>query len=159
MTWLKGWLVSVFGMSKLQAGLLAMVGLIGGTLAHLLGGWDTAVAVLVLLMAVDFLSGCILAGVFKRSGKSESGAYDSKAGYKGIMKKVTILLAVMACAAFDRFLGEAAFVRDAVVIAWIFNEFWSFVENTALMGVKWPSAVLNALEQVKTSKLGKQDEA
>lgn len=45
-------------------------------------------ATLCIVMAVDYITGWIVAGVFKNSEKSESGGLSSSAGFKGLAKKV-----------------------------------------------------------------------
>ena len=49
-------------------------GVIGGMIASALGGWDGALATLLGFMAVDYVTGLLVAGVFHRSDKSDSGA-------------------------------------------------------------------------------------
>ena len=121
----------------------------GSVLAHLLGGWDTGVQVLITLMAIDYVCGLLVAGYFKKSGKSENGALDSRAGYAGLMKKMGILLAVLLSAALDRYLA-IDFARNAVILFYILNEALSVIENLAIMGVPFPDRIKNALEQMKT---------
>ena len=71
---------------------LAAVAAIGSAVAHSLGGWDAAMKVLVAMMASDYITGVLLAMVWQRSNKSATGALDSKAGFKGLIKKGMILL-------------------------------------------------------------------
>jgi hypothetical protein len=52
----------------------------GSFLARTLGGWDTALQTLIILMAIDFVTGLLIAGVWQKSSKSETGALESKAG-------------------------------------------------------------------------------
>ena len=53
----------------------AITGFLGGLLATALGGWDAAVTALLIFMAVDYLSGSIVALVFHRSSKTDTGSY------------------------------------------------------------------------------------
>ena len=69
----------------LKDGICAGIGIIGSTIAALFGGWDAALVTLVIFMAVDYITGLLVAGVFHRSGKSESGALESYAGGKGLL--------------------------------------------------------------------------
>ena len=50
------------------------VGLIGGVIASLYGGWDAALQTLIIFMAIDYITGLIVAGVFHASPKTETGA-------------------------------------------------------------------------------------
>lgn len=122
-----------------------LVGLAGGTIAAALGGWDTTLQVLIICMAIDFLSGAILALVFQKSPKSPSGGYSSSIGAKGFFKKCAILLGVVVCCQIDKLIGTD-FARDAGCIGFAFNEILSIVENLGLMGVPMPKKVMKALD-------------
>ena len=124
---------------------LAALAALGTFVANALGGWDAALQVLIGLMAADYVTGLIVAGVFKRSGKSETGALESRAGFKGLVRKCTILMLVWVATMLDRLTG-AAYIRTAVCLFFIGNEGLSILENTALMGVPYPAFIKNALE-------------
>ena len=124
------------------------LGVAGAALAAAFGGWDTALMALVVCMAVDYLSGSIVALVFHKSNKSETGAYTSAYGLKGLCKKGLMLLFVLVAVQMDRVLG-ADYVRDAVCIGFCSNEVLSIVENLGLAGVPMPQAVVKALEQLQ----------
>ena len=63
--------------------LTAGVGALGGLMSWLYGGFGDAMLVLIVFMALDYMTGLIVAGVFHKSSKSETGALESKAGWKG----------------------------------------------------------------------------
>ena len=48
----------------------AVIGIIGATITSLFGGWDTALSTLLIFMAIDYVTGLIVAGVFKKSPKT-----------------------------------------------------------------------------------------
>jgi toxin secretion/phage lysis holin len=123
-------------------------GMIGAAIAAAFGGWDTALIALVICMAVDYISGSIVALVFHNSRKTASGAYNSAYGLKGLCKKVLMLLFVVVAVQTDRLLG-ADYVRNAVCIGFCVNEIISIVENLGLAGVPLPKAVMKALEQLQ----------
>ena len=50
------------------------MGLIGGVICAAFGGWDASLAALLIFMGIDYGSGLVVAGVFHKSTKSESGA-------------------------------------------------------------------------------------
>ena len=60
-----------------------IIGIVGGAIATAFGGWDTALAALVTFMAIDYITGLMVAGIFHTSPKTESGALESLAGWKG----------------------------------------------------------------------------
>lgn len=125
-----------------------ILGIIGSTIAALFGGWDTAVVTLMIFMAIDYITGLIVAGVFHKSQKSESGALESHAGWKGICKKGVTLLVVLIACRLDMLIGTT-FIRDAVIIAYVANETISIIENAGLMGIPIPAAITRAIEVLK----------
>ena len=73
------------------------VGFAAGLLSWLVGGFDTPVLALVVCMAVDYVTGLLVAGVFHSSPKTASGGLDSRVGWKGLARKfVTMLMVVVA---------------------------------------------------------------
>ena len=126
-----------------------VLGLAGSMLAAAFGGWDTALIALVICMGVDYISGSIVALVFHNSRKSETGAYNSTYGLKGLCKKGLMLLFVIVAVQVDRLMGSE-YVRDAVCIGFCTNEVLSIVENLGLAGVPMPQAVVKALEQLQS---------
>lgn len=123
----------------------AAIGAAGGVIASLLGGWDAALATLVICMAVDYATGLIVAGVFHASKKSESGALESHAGWKGLFRKGMTLLIVLIACRMDMLLG-VSYIRDAAIIGFVANELISIVENAGLMGLPLPAVITNAID-------------
>jgi len=138
---------------KLKDLFVAVIGAIGAFIARLFGGWDAAMTTLVIFMGVDYLMGLIVAGVFKRSGKSENGALDSRAGFKGLLKKSVILLVVLVAYRLDLVLGST-FIKDAVIIGYIANETISIIENAGLMGIPIPDVIKKAIDILKKKSDG-----
>lgn len=128
--------------------LCTAVGIVGAATAWAFGGWDTALAALLICMGVDYVSGSMVALVFHKSRKTPTGAYNSAYGLKGLCKKGLMLLFVVVAVQADRLLG-ADYVRDAVCIGFSINEILSIVENLGLAGVPLPKAVTKALEQLQ----------
>ncbi len=112
--------------------------------------------VLVALMAADYLTGVLVAAVWQRSRKTESGALDSKAGYIGLLKKGMILLVVWLGVLLDNALGET-YIRMAIMLFFVGNEGLSLLENLGLMGVLFPAFLERALEALR-EKQGRQQE-
>lgn len=127
---------------------LAALATAGTFIANGLGGWDAALMVLIYFMAADYLTGFLVAAVFKRSPKSAAGALESRAGFKGLVRKGVVLLFVFLAALLDKLAG-ADYIRTAVCLFFIGNEGLSILENTALMGVPYPAFIKNALEAMK----------
>ena len=133
---------------NIKNGVLAAVAVAGSALANVLGGWDAALKVLVAFMAADYITGVLVAALWQRSNKSETGALDSKAGFKGLCKKGMILLLVWLGVLLDEAIG-AAYIRTAVVLFFIGNEGLSLLENLGLMGVPFPAVLKNMLEALR----------
>ena len=125
------------------------LGVVGGFISSLFGGWNAALTTLLIFMGIDYVTGLIVAGVFKKSKKSESGALESLAGWKGLCRKGVTLLIVLVASRLDVALGSS-FVKDAVVIAFTANETISIVENAGLMGIPIPAVITKAIDVLKS---------
>lgn len=124
------------------------VGVVGSFIASLFGGWDAALITLIIFMGIDYLTGLIVAGVFHTSPKTENGALESRAGWKGLCRKGVTLLVVLVACRLDVVIGSN-FIRDAAIIAFIANETLSIIENAGLMGVPIPAVIVKAVEVLK----------
>ena len=120
-------------------------GVVGSAIASLFGGWDAGLSTLLILMCVDYMSGLVVAGVFKKSTKTRTGALESKAGWKGLCRKCMTLVFILISYRIDLLIGVNC-IRDAVVIAFSTNELISIVENAGLMGIKLPAILNNAID-------------
>lgn len=130
-----------------------VTGLVGGIITTLLGGWTYGMTTLVIFMAVDYISGLIVAGVFKKSKKTDSGALESRAGWEGLCRKGMALLIVLVAYRLDLLIGTN-YIRDAVVIAFCANEAISLVENAGLMGLPLPDVITKAIDVLTKKKKG-----
>lgn len=134
--------------NAVKNGVLAALAAVGSWIANALGGWDASMQVLVALMVADYLTGVLVAAVWQRSSKSETGALDSKAGFRGILKKCAILLLVWIGVLLDNATG-VNYIRMAVVLFFVGNEGISLLENLGLMGVPFPAFLKRALEALR----------
>ena len=123
------------------------VGTVGGFIAYLLGGWETAIQTLVCFMLIDYLTGIMLA-VLNKSKKSAQGGLDSWAGLKGIFKKVGMLIVVIVANRLDVMAGTDV-IRNGCIIILIANEGLSIIENLGTMGVPVPKILINFIEALK----------
>ncbi len=124
--------------------LCAAFGALTALITTAFGGWDGAMTTLFLFMAIDYLSGLILAGIFHRSDKTKTGTLSSAVGFRGLCKKGMELLVVLIAARLDLLLGSD-FLRDAVCVGFLVNELLSIVENAGAMGVPIPAALRRAI--------------
>ncbi len=120
------------------------IGAVGAGISSAFGGWTSAMTTLVIFMLIDYITGIIVAGVFKRSEKTSSGALESRAGFKGLCRKGVMLLIVLVACRLDIELNSS-YIRDAVCIAFTVNEAISITENAGLMGVPIPAMIRRAV--------------
>ena len=133
---------------NLKGSAFTAIGVMGAFIANMLGGWDTALQTLCIFMVVDYITGLIVAGVFHKSGKTSTGALQSNACWKGLLKKGMTLLIILVAEQLDLVTGTT-FVRDGAIIAYTVNECLSIIENAGLMGIPIPNVLVEAMELLK----------
>lgn len=133
--------------------IITIIGIVGSFIASLFGGWDAGLATLLIFMGIDYVSGLVVAGVFHKSNKTESGALESKAGWKGLCRKCMTLLFVLIAYRLDLAIG-VDYIRNAVIIGFMANELISIVENAGLMGLPLPDAINKAIDVLTEQKEG-----
>ena len=119
----------------------AVMAFIGTSLVYLIGGLDVAMACLLVAIALDYISGMIKA--------YECKVLSSKIGFRGILKKVGVLLVVMLAVLIDRVTGETGAIRTLVIYYFVANEGLSIVENLAEAGIPIPKSIKKALKALK----------
>lgn len=127
---------------------ISVVGIIGGFIANLFGGWTSDLGTLIIFMGIDFAMGIALAVFFKNSNKTDTGTLSSEAGFKGLCKKGIMLLIVLVAHRLDITLG-LNYIKTAVIIGFIANELISIIENAGLMGLPIPSVITSVIDVLK----------
>ena len=95
---------------------LAMLAAVGSAVAQALGGWDVALKVLICFMALDYVTGWLVAAVWHKSAKSKTGArWTPRPATRGLVKKGIMLALVWMAALLDQ-ATHSDFVRDAVCL-------------------------------------------
>lgn len=122
-----------------------IMGMIGGFLTLFLGGWDSCLISLTIFVVIDYVTGIILAGIFHKSVKTESGTLSSIVGWKGICKKAMTFVIVVVANQLDIIL-KTDYIRYTTIIGFLANELISIVENVGLMGVPLPKVILRAFD-------------
>ena len=130
--------------TKFKAALAAVL----AAMTALWGWFGWLVLAWVGCMAIDYITGLVVAGVFHASPKTKTGALESKAGWKGLIRKGETLLIVLVACQLDAVIG-GSFVRDAAIIGFSANEAISIVENAGLMGLPIPAAITKAIDILK----------
>lgn len=134
------------------------LGVVGSAIASAFGGWDAGLVTLIIFMAVDYLSGLLVAGVFHKSSKTDTGALESKTCWKGLCRKCMTLIFVLVAYRLDLVIGTS-YIRDAVIIAFIANELISIVENAGLMGSPMPEVITKAIDILQKKADSKKAES
>lgn len=138
---------------NIKEGICTGIGVIGSIIVSAFGGWDTGLVTLLIFMGIDYFSGLVVAGVFHKSNKTESGALESKAEWKGLCRKCMTLLFVLIAYRLDLAIG-VDYIRNAVIIGFMANELISIVENAGLMGLPLPDAINKAIDVLTEQKEG-----
>lgn len=134
-----------------------ILGVIGSFIASLFGGFDAGMITLIIFMIVDYVTGLIVAGVFKNSTKTETGALESRAGWKGLCRKGVTLLIVLIAYRLDLLIGTN-YIRDAVIIGFCANEAISIIENAGLMGIPLPAVISKAIDLLTKKSNSEREE-
>lgn len=127
---------------------LAVIATAGTIIAEALGGWDDALKTLMILMGVDYVTGVLCAVVWHKSPKTPSGAFDSRAGLKGLIRKGGILLVVYIATRIDLLTGSSI-TRTAVILFFTANDGFSVIENLGIMGVPMPQIVKDSFAALR----------
>ena len=140
-------------MEKMFNWISVAAGCIGGVAAKIWGGWDTLLYVLVGLIVIDYLTGLIKAVYTKQ--------LSSEIGFKGLCKKVMILLVVAMSNLIEMVVGDSLAVREIVTMFFIANEGLSLLENAAVVYPGMPQKLKDILLQLrdKGNGGGTDDEA
>ena len=117
-------------------------------------GIDFSIKTLLLVMTIDYVIGISLAII--GSSKHGDGKLSSKIGYKGLIKKITILLLVGLGAIIDDYLVASGisfeYIKDISIVAFIINEVVSIVENSRLAGLEIPDIFTKIIEFLNIKK-------
>ena len=125
----------------------AAVASIGGYLGYFVGGVDGLMTALLIFMVLDYITGLMCAIADKK--------LSSAVGFKGICKKVLILMLVGVAHIVDlHVVGTGDALRSAVVCFYLSNESVSMLENAAHLGLPIPEKLKSVLAQLH----GRDDE-
>lgn len=112
----------------------------GGILGWYLGGLDGFLHALIVFVALDYLTGVIVAIMEKK--------LSSEIGFKGILKKVLIFVLVGIGNMVDvHLLKNGSAIRTAVIFFYLSNEGISILENCSKAGLPIPDKLKAVLEQ------------
>lgn len=122
------------------------IGIAGGAAAQIMGGFDAMIYALVLLMALDYVTGVIKGIYFKK--------LSSEAGFRGILKKVLILIMVALANTVQQLIGVDAAIRETVIMFYAANEAISILENVAEVMPNMPKGLKETLLRLRSASEG-----
>lgn len=129
----------------MKATFYTFVGVTGAYLTHFFGGIDTLLRVTCFMLVFDYITGVIVAVVFRNSPKSATGGVNSMVGFRGICKKVVMLGMIGVANHLDIALGTD-YIRAGVMYTFIANETISIIENAGCMGIPIPGILRKAID-------------
>ena len=136
-----------FSIDIIWAKVQAAVAAIGGYLGYFVGGVDGLMTALLIFMVLDYITGLMCAIADKQ--------LSSAVGFKGICKKVLILMLVGVAHIVDlHVVGTGDALRSAVVCFYLSHESVSMLENAAHLGLPIPEKLKSVLAQLH----GREDE-
>ncbi len=119
--------------------LTIIVGTVGGCVASYLGGYDLLLRSLITFIVIDYLSGLLKATYNKQ--------LNSDVGFKGILKKVMILLVVAMSYSLSVVINMD--FRSYIIMFFIANEGISILENAGEF-LPIPKQLIDLLEKLKS---------
>ena len=138
----------------MKTAVCSIAGVVGSSVAYMFGGFDEAIITLLIFMGIDYVTGILVAGVFHNSTKSETGSLESRAGWKGLIRKCMTLLFVIIANRLDMQIGSN-YIRDGVCIGFMVNELISIIENAGLMGIQLPEIFIKSIDILKGKEVDK----
>ena len=130
-----------FSIDIIWAKIQMAVAAIGGWLGYFLGGMDGLMIALIIFMVLDYITGLMCAVIDKK--------LSSAVGFKGICKKVLILMLVGVANVVDiHIVGTGSALRSAVICFYLSNEGVSMLENAAHLGLPVPDKLKSILSQL-----------
>ncbi len=124
-----------------------VVGIFGGVFAWAFGAWDKLLCALITLIILDYITGLLKGWYTKR--------LSSEIGFKGIAKKIVILIMVVTANVLQTVIGDKIMLREIVIMFFIANEGLSLLENCAeINGGNIPKKLKDVLLQLR----GKSEE-
>ena len=137
-------------MSKIQIIIDSIAGAVGAVLGFMYGEGTGLFWTLIAFMALDYISGVIVAIIEKR--------LLSEVGFRGLAKKFLILVFVAVGHIADTYiLGGTPAAMSAVMLFYIANEGISIIENAAALGLPVPKKLTSIMEQIR-NKSESEDE-
>lgn len=123
---------------------------LGGYLGWFLGGLDGFMYALIVFVAIDYITGVMVAVLEKK--------LSSEIGFRGIFKKILIFVLVGIGHIIDiNVIRTGSIVRTTVIFFYLSNEGISILENSSRIGLPIPKKLKEVLEQINKEEESKDD--
>ncbi|WP_135553248.1 phage holin family protein [Paenibacillus cymbidii] len=133
---------AAIGTSGKETFIGGMIAAAGTAVSAWLGGWDTAIKLLLTLMVADYVSGVL--------GAWKTKSVNSEVMFWGGIRKGVVMAVILLAVQLDQLVGNSAPIfRTIALYFYIGREGLSVVENFGVLGVKLPAAVTKRLEQLQ----------
>lgn len=119
---------------------------VGTICSHLFGNWSNLWEAILLLMALDYITGLLSAWL------NPNKKLDSRKGWRGLAKKAVIVIIIMVAHIADIVFNQGTITRDVAIMFYIANEGLSILENATNCGVPVPTKLKNNLAQYAKQK-------
>lgn len=137
-------------MSKFQIIIDSIAGAVGAVLGFMYGEVSGLFWALIAFMALDYITGVIVAIIEKR--------LSSEVGFRGLAKKFLILVFVAVGHIADTYiLGGTPAAMSAVMLFYIANEGISIIENATALGLPVPKKITGLMEQIRNKSESEEE--
>lgn len=123
-----------------QIAVNSSAGFIGSIIAYLFGEWSQMLMLFFFVIIMDYLTGVMAAIVEKN--------LSSAVGYKGLIKKFSMVLLVVLAHQLDKFTGQSI-IMTGTIFFFIANELISITENYGRIGLPLPPEIKNVIKMLK----------
>jgi toxin secretion/phage lysis holin len=117
----------------------------GGVLGWLFGGFDSLIYAVIAFVAIDYITGVLVAIQNKK--------VSSEIGFKGISKKVMIFLLIAIGNIIDKYIiTTGSTLRTMLIMFYLSNEGISIIENAGNIGLPLPQKLKDVIQQFSSDK-------
>ena len=110
-------------------------------MSYVYGDMNGLIIALFVVIVLDYITGLVKAGILHE--------LSSEIGFKGILKKMLILLVVAMAHVIDSCVGSGETWRNIAIVFYICNEGISILENTVACGLPVPVKLREILESIE----------
>jgi toxin secretion/phage lysis holin len=128
-----------------EMGFYGISSIFGSIATYLFGGWTTLLHFMLICMALDYATG-IVASIYEGTGLS------SRVGFRGITKKVFMIMSLYLAHYADLALG-VNWVMIGATWFWIANELVSLTENYSRIGLPFPESLKKFITVIKNKEV------